>query len=160
MLFFNWNGIHLYFYDFTKFKWAWGVILLSVHLLMMVSLLSLVLFCQPYLDQEQSSHLGGTNRRGPNMINKIRDAINFMRNQRLEVGDICDLNRCWPSAWWGNFLIHLCLILFEFVYSCVPFLLNRAILSLWLLSQSMGRSSSFKDCFLVRPFFWFIHTPN
>ncbi|XP_071094189.1 transcription elongation factor SPT6-like [Haliotis cracherodii] len=40
---------------------------------------------QPYLDQEQSSHLGGTNRRGPNMINKIRDAINFMRNQRLEV---------------------------------------------------------------------------
>nr|KAG5690166.1 hypothetical protein BaRGS_013623 [Batillaria attramentaria] len=40
---------------------------------------------QAYLDSEQGGGYGFSNRRSPSMTNKIKEAINFMRNQRLEV---------------------------------------------------------------------------
>ena len=41
---------------------------------------------QSYVDQDQASQYNYSSRRGPNMVNKIKEAVNFMRNQRLEVG--------------------------------------------------------------------------
>ena len=41
---------------------------------------------QSYVDQDQASQYSYSSRRGPNMVNKIKEAVNFMRNQRLEVG--------------------------------------------------------------------------
>ncbi|PVD31669.1 hypothetical protein C0Q70_07087 [Pomacea canaliculata] len=40
---------------------------------------------QSYLDQEQSAQYNYSTRRSPTMVSKIKEALNFMRNQRLEV---------------------------------------------------------------------------
>ncbi|XP_076452893.1 transcription elongation factor SPT6-like [Babylonia areolata] len=40
---------------------------------------------QSYIDQDQTAQYNYSGRRGTSMINKIKEAINFMRNQRLEV---------------------------------------------------------------------------
>lgn len=42
-------------------------------------------FFQSYLDHEQGGQFALSNRRGPNMVSKIKEAVNFMRNHRLEV---------------------------------------------------------------------------
>ena len=45
---------------------------------------------QSLQEQENSAHYG---RRGPSMINKIKQAINFMRDQHFEVRKTCSLRQ-------------------------------------------------------------------
>ena len=54
---------------------------------------------QSYVDQDQASQYNYSSRRGPNMVNKIKEAVNFMRNQRLEVGYAEILCPCTCLLW-------------------------------------------------------------